>query len=120
LLRHNIDDERQAMKSAFEEFLHAKGDRPFLGGDIPNLADLALYVTLASWFELFWKSPITKTQNRYGAINSFAGCATFIEMRADTSGIAQWYDEMRKAVAEHRGAQLLAEKCKNLEQMSLD
>lgn len=63
---------------------------------------------------------VSNRSNRYGAINSFAGCKTFHEMRAETSGIAKWYDEMQKAVSEHRGAHLLAEKCKNLDQIPLD
>lgn len=86
--RHNIDDERLAMREAFRNFLRAKGpDRRFLGGDQPNLADLALY----------------------GSINSFAGCSTFIEMRKDTD-IGVWFDEMQNVVQSHQGSNLLKAK----------
>ncbi|KAK5968376.1 Prostaglandin E synthase 2 [Trichostrongylus colubriformis] len=42
--RHNITDERQALKNAFDEWMNAIGsNRTFLGGDKPNLADLVGY-----------------------------------------------------------------------------
>jgi len=82
--RHNITDERKAMKDAFKEFLEAKGGRKFMGGDEPNLADLSLY----------------------GAINSFVGCRAFAEMRNETK-IGQWFEDVHTAVAEHRGSKLL-------------
>jgi len=88
--RHKIDDERKAMADAFKHFLSTKGPhRKFLGGDEPNLGDLALY----------------------GAINSFVGCATFEEMRQETD-IGNWFDLVKEAVDSKRGRKLLEQKCK--------
>ena len=36
------------MKDAFKEFLEAKGDRKFMGGESPSLADLSLYGRILS------------------------------------------------------------------------
>lgn len=60
-----------------------------MGGDEPNLGDLALF----------------------GAINSFAGCRTFKEMRKDVPNLSKWFDDVQKAVLERRGSRLLEEKC---------
>jgi len=88
--RHKIDDERKAMADAFKHFLSTKGpDRKFLGGDAPNLGDLALY----------------------GAINSFVGCATFEEMKEQTD-IGKWFDSVKEAVDSKKGRKLLEQKCK--------
>ena len=85
--RHNIEDERKAMKDACETWLKALGDRKFMGGDKPNLADLALY----------------------GAINSFVGCSAFKDMRAETK-IGVWYDDVHKQVIHKEGRSLIAKK----------
>ena len=88
--RHNITDERQAMLDAFNSFLKAKGDdRRFMGGDEPNLGDLALF----------------------GAINSFAGCRTFKEMRKQIPNLSKWFDDVQQAVVERKGSKLLEAKC---------
>uniref|UniRef100_A0A914C4S8 GST C-terminal domain-containing protein n=1 Tax=Acrobeloides nanus TaxID=290746 RepID=A0A914C4S8_9BILA len=87
--KHNIDDERQAIYDACKKWMKAKGDRVFMGGKEPNLADLALY----------------------GAINSFVGCTAFKEMR-EHSDIGTWYDAVHQAVHEKRGSALLVKKCK--------
>jgi microsomal prostaglandin-E synthase 2 len=44
--RHGITDERAALAGALGEWVAAVGDRPFLGGDRPNLADVAVYGVL--------------------------------------------------------------------------
>lgn len=81
------------MLDAFNSFLTAKGDsRPFLGGDRPNLGDLALY----------------------GAISSFAGCRTFKEMRKQVPGLSVWYEDVQKAVLERKGRYLLEDKSKSM------
>ncbi|CAD5229198.1 unnamed protein product [Bursaphelenchus okinawaensis] len=86
--RHNIVDERQSILEACNQFLEAKGkDRVFLGGNEPNLADLSLY----------------------GAITSFAGTRTFAELRKQCD-IGEWFDNVQKAVQEHRGAALIKAK----------
>uniref|UniRef100_A0A7E4ZVK8 Prostaglandin E synthase 2 n=1 Tax=Panagrellus redivivus TaxID=6233 RepID=A0A7E4ZVK8_PANRE len=88
--RHQIDDERAAMKTACETWLAAIGpNRKFLGGDLPNLADLALY----------------------GAINSFVGCRAFEEMRKETR-IGDWYDAVHQKVIQKAGSPLIAAKSK--------
>jgi microsomal prostaglandin-E synthase 2 len=84
--RHGITNEREAMLTAFKEFLSAKGpDRVFLGGDEPNLADLALH----------------------GAITSFLGTTTFQELKEQCE-IGKWFYAVDKAVTEHRGSALVA------------
>lgn len=86
--RHGIEDERQAMLTAFNEFLRAKGpDRVFLGGNEPNLADLELH----------------------GAISSFYGTSTFKELK-EKCDIGKWYDNVGKAIQEHRGSSLVQKK----------
>ncbi|GMR33858.1 hypothetical protein PMAYCL1PPCAC_04053, partial [Pristionchus mayeri] len=84
--RHNIDDERAAMKEACDKWMAALGPtRKFMGGDRPNLADLALY----------------------GAMQSFYGCAAFKEC-CSTGPISEWYARMKSAVDKREGAYLLA------------
>uniref|UniRef100_A0AC35FSB6 Prostaglandin E synthase 2 n=1 Tax=Panagrolaimus sp. PS1159 TaxID=55785 RepID=A0AC35FSB6_9BILA len=85
--RHNIDDERQAMKDACNKWLNALGGRKFMGGDQPNLADLGLY----------------------GAINSFVGCSAFKDMREETK-IGEWYDAVHQMVIQKQGRNLVAAK----------
>jgi microsomal prostaglandin-E synthase 2 len=85
--RHNIDDERKAMRDACQQWLQALAGRSFMGGEKPNLADLALY----------------------GAINSFVGCSTFKEMREHTK-IGEWYDRVHQMVIHKQGRHLLAAK----------
>lgn len=72
--RHGIVDEREAMLVAFNEFLSAKGDRKFLGGDEPNLADLSLH----------------------GAITSFSGTRTYKEL-SEKCDIGKWFDAVDQA-----------------------
>ncbi|PIO63423.1 hypothetical protein TELCIR_14975 [Teladorsagia circumcincta] len=84
--RHNISDERQELKDAFEEWMNAIGPyRTFLGGDKPNLADLAMY----------------------GAMTAFAGCGAFTEA-IESSSIKRWFNAVRVAVQNHEGREMLA------------
>uniref|UniRef100_F1L2G1 Prostaglandin E synthase 2 n=1 Tax=Ascaris suum TaxID=6253 RepID=F1L2G1_ASCSU len=85
--RHGIIDERAAIVDACNQWLAALGDRSFLGGDKPNLADLALF----------------------GAMNSFYGCATFEEMLERTN-IGGWFERMRSEVESHAGSALIRQR----------
>ncbi|WKY15338.1 hypothetical protein Q1695_000656 [Nippostrongylus brasiliensis] len=90
--RHNITDEKKAMVDAFDEWMDAIGpNRKFMGGDSPNLADLAMY----------------------GAMMSFYGCTAFAQMVADRP-IQRWYNDMRTAVKNHEGRALIAARTKAL------
>ena len=73
-----------SMKDAFNEFLEAKGDRPFMGGDSPNLGNFIsiltvhcawyfTYIIHVSTYIIFFLADLAF----YGAINSFSGCAGF-------------------------------------------
>jgi len=84
--RHDIHDERASLFHACDTWIKAIGpDRKFMGGNEPNLADLALY----------------------GAINSFVGCRAFEEMRENTK-IGDWFDRVHEAVVAHSGSRELA------------
>ncbi|KAK6032525.1 glutaredoxin [Ostertagia ostertagi] len=86
--RHNISDERQELKDAFEEWMNAIGpNRTFMGGDKPNLADLAMY----------------------GAMTAFAGCGAFKEA-IESSSIKHWFEAVRSAVQNHEGREMLAKR----------
>ncbi|KAL7069999.1 hypothetical protein ACQ4LE_011175 [Meloidogyne hapla] len=89
--RHHIVDEREEMRKAFDKFMKAKGpERKFMGGEQPNLADLALF----------------------GACNSFFGCIAFSEMCQYDKRLVEWFEAMNMAVKEARGKKLLEAKCK--------
>uniref|UniRef100_A0AC34GQT3 Prostaglandin E synthase 2 n=1 Tax=Panagrolaimus sp. ES5 TaxID=591445 RepID=A0AC34GQT3_9BILA len=92
--RHNIDDERKAMKDACNKWLDALGGRKFMGGEKPNLADLGLY----------------------GAINSFVGCTAFKEMRTETK-IGEWYDAVHQMVIQKQGRSLITAKSAAMEKL---
>ncbi|KAK0402937.1 hypothetical protein QR680_016624 [Steinernema hermaphroditum] len=88
--RHNIEDERKVLFEACDKWVAAIGkNRRFMGGDEPNLADLALF----------------------GAVNSFVGCAAFKEMREKTA-IGPWFDAVKAAVEERQGSKYLAVRAK--------
>jgi len=84
--RHNLHDDARIDLYAFaNEWMKGKGTaRPFMGGQEPNLADLALY----------------------GAITSFEGCPAYDDMRANTQ-IGEWYDAMKPLVNAHAGGRHL-------------
>uniref|UniRef100_A0A914H0I7 Prostaglandin E synthase 2 n=1 Tax=Globodera rostochiensis TaxID=31243 RepID=A0A914H0I7_GLORO len=93
--RHGIKkfEERHAMNEAIKEWFTAKGPhRPFMGGQNPGLADLALF----------------------GAFKSFTGCFAFAEMYNGSKELKTWFDAMETAVAEGRGRVLLELKSRAL------
>ncbi|CAG5134086.1 unnamed protein product [Candidula unifasciata] len=81
--KYNLkDDVRQSLYDACNEWLAAVGkDRPFMGGNQPNLADLAVY----------------------GVLNSIEGCYAFQDALTNTN-IGPWYNRTKKAVQNHSGA----------------
>ncbi|BFZ20736.1 hypothetical protein BsWGS_23775 [Bradybaena similaris] len=81
--KYNLkDDVRQSLYDACNEWLTAVGkDRPFMGGNQPNLADLAVY----------------------GVLNSIEGCYAFQDALTHTQ-IGQWYNRTKTAVQNHHGA----------------
>ncbi|CAI4221541.1 unnamed protein product [Auanema sp. JU1783] len=84
--KHNIDDERTALRDACNAWMDAIGpNRKFMGGDRPNLADISLY----------------------GAMNSFYGCQAFKEVIVAGSRIGDWHTSMKKVVEEHEGRTIL-------------
>lgn len=90
--RHNITDERKALTDAFNDWMNAIGpNRKYMGGDAPNLADLAMY----------------------GAMIAFAGCSAFNEAVVNNP-IERWFSDMRRAVQNHDGRAMIAERTKNL------
>lgn len=83
--KHKITDERQALIDAFADWMEAIGpNRKFLGGNEPNLADLAMY----------------------GAIVAFSGCSAFKEVAANAP-MMRWYTAMHIAVNTHEGRRLI-------------
>jgi len=86
--RHNIKED--ARHSLYDECnfwmksLKKKGT-PFMGGDQPNLADLAVF----------------------GVLNSMVGCQAFSDAR-DNTKIGIWFDLMKAAVEERQGKGMVA------------
>lgn len=82
--RHNLkDDVRQSLYDECNYFAKAvklKGT-PFIGGNEPNLADLAVY----------------------GVLNSIEGCYAFKDL-LNNSNIKTWYYSMKDVVQNHRGS----------------
>ncbi|KAF2897934.1 hypothetical protein ILUMI_08242 [Ignelater luminosus] len=82
--RHNLkDDVRQSLYDECNYFAKAvrlKGT-PFMGGNEPNLADLAVY----------------------GVLNSIEGCYAFKDL-LNNSNIKTWYYSMKDVVQNHRGS----------------
>ncbi|CAD6194966.1 unnamed protein product [Caenorhabditis auriculariae] len=88
--RHGIEDERKALEEACEKWMQAIGpSRRFMGGAKPNLADLALF----------------------GAMNSFYGCRAFKEVILKGK-IAVWWSDMKSAVENHEGRTILEARSK--------
>ncbi|CAH1165678.1 unnamed protein product [Phyllotreta striolata] len=85
--RHNLkDDVRQSLYDECNVWLkavRAKGGR-FLGGDRPNLGDLAVY----------------------GVLSSIEGCRAFEDLLGHTK-IGGWYFEMKEVVGRSEGAKLI-------------
>lgn len=87
--KYNIEEERPALYDAANEWMTAVGqDRPFMGGERPNLADLAVYGVLRSiegldaWHDLIentnigvWYGRVSKSigpASRTNPVSSFA------------------------------------------------
>lgn len=85
--RHNLkDDVRQSLYDECNNWvkaINAKGTK-FMGGDCPNLADLAVY----------------------GVLSSIEGCSAFKDC-LDHTKIGKWYFPMKEAVTQHQGARFV-------------
>ncbi|CAL1547767.1 unnamed protein product [Lymnaea stagnalis] len=79
------EDVRESLYDACNEWVKAVGkERVFMGGDQPNLADLAVY----------------------GILNSIEGCTAFQDALQNTK-IGSWYYRTKAAVNSHQGAHQL-------------
>lgn len=81
--RHNLkDDVRQSLYDECNFWVKEikKKGTPFMGGQKPNLADLAVY----------------------GILNSIEGCYAFQDLQ-EHSTISSWYTNMKQAVRNHEG-----------------
>ncbi|KAM9393507.1 prostaglandin E synthase 2 [Pholidichthys leucotaenia] len=80
--RHNLqDDVRQDLYKAVNDWVAAIGKgRKFMGGDQPNLADLAVY----------------------GVLRVMEGLQAFDDMMANTK-VKYWYRQMERATLNHEG-----------------
>lgn len=86
--RHNIkDDVRQSLYDECNHWMKAlkKKGTPFLGGEQPNLADLATY----------------------GVLNAIEGCEAFKDAREKTK-IGVWFDKMKYVVTNRQGKAMVA------------
>jgi len=81
--RHSIkEDPRESLYDACNHWtkgLNKKGTK-FMGGDKPNLADLAVF----------------------GVLSAIEGCAAFADARRNTA-IGGWFDSMKESVGKRRG-----------------
>ncbi|XP_045626305.2 prostaglandin E synthase 2 [Procambarus clarkii] len=88
--RHQLkDDVRQSFyeeTNVWLEALKKKGTK-FMGGDHPNLSDLAVY----------------------GILTAVEGCEAFHDLKQNTT-ISLWFEHMRETVSQHGGAILTTEK----------
>lgn len=73
--KYAIVDEREALYAAIGSYLDAVGDRDFLGGSEPNMADLSVF----------------------GVVRSVAGLDTFDDLMQNTA-IAPWFARMTDKV----------------------
>ncbi|KAK4873090.1 hypothetical protein RN001_015119 [Aquatica leii] len=84
--RHNLKDNVRISLydecDYFAKAIKAKGT-PFMGGNRPNLADLAVF----------------------GVLNSIEGCIAFQDL-LENSQIKNWYFDMKSSVETHRGSTL--------------
>ncbi|GAB1604960.1 prostaglandin E synthase 2-like [Argonauta hians] len=82
--KHKLhDDVRFSLYEACREWNNALEKRPFMGGEVPNLADLSAY----------------------GVLSSIEGCIAFQELLENTK-IGKWYYRTKDAVVNHKGAGL--------------
>ncbi|XP_077986672.1 prostaglandin E synthase 2-like [Glandiceps talaboti] len=78
---HLKDDVRESLYDGAEKWMRGVGrDRDFMGGDAPNLADLAMY----------------------GVLNAIEGFDAFNDLMKNTN-IKPWYYKTKKAVQSHEG-----------------
>lgn len=85
--RHNLkDDVRESFYDECNTWVRAIGKKgtKFMGGDRPNLADLAVY----------------------GVLSSIEGCDAFKDC-LDRTKIGNWYFSMKEAVTQHQGAHFI-------------
>jgi len=85
--RHNLkDDVRQSLYDQCNFWLKAlnKKGTPFMGGELPNLSDLAVF----------------------GVLTAVEGCEAFSDARRETK-IGAWFDRMKAAVGDRAGRELL-------------
>ena len=75
--KYNIDDERQALYAAVNHWVTSVGDRKFLTGDHPTMADCAVY----------------------GCLRSIRDLQTFQEVMAETQ-MEPWYKRMEQVIGE--------------------
>lgn len=73
--KYAVEDEREALYAALGAFVDAVGDRAFLGGSEPNLADLSVF----------------------GVVRSVVGLDTFDDIMAHST-IAPWFHRMTSKV----------------------
>lgn len=74
--KYSITDERAALHAGIEEWLaDGVGDKPFAGGDRPNLGDIAVF----------------------GALKAIDRTAAYKEIMADTA-VGPWYDRVNQLV----------------------
>lgn len=81
--RHNLkDDVRQSLYDECNHWMKSikKKGTPFMGGDKPNLADLAVF----------------------GVLSAIEGCEAFQDARVNTN-IGTWFDNMKEVVARRQG-----------------
>lgn len=84
--RHALkEDVRQSLYDSCNQWMKAIGTKQkFLGGDLPNLADLAVF----------------------GLLSSIEGCLAFQDLLANTK-IGTWYYNVKEVVSNHGGYQML-------------
>ncbi|KAK3747835.1 hypothetical protein QZH41_015986, partial [Actinostola sp. cb2023] len=75
------DDVRESLYEEGEKWMKAVGNRKFLGGSSPNLADLAVY----------------------GVLSGLEDLDMFKDLMTNTS-MQPWYDRVKMAVKEHEGS----------------
>jgi len=73
--KYNIEDEREALFKALDEWSAAVGDQPYVGGKVPNLGDLAVY----------------------GCIKAIEGLDTHNDLLKNTK-VGPWYQRVKEAV----------------------
>ncbi|KAL9987847.1 hypothetical protein ACROYT_G002219 [Oculina patagonica] len=82
--KYNIkNDVREAMYEEAEKWMKAVGKRKFMGGSVPNLADLAVY----------------------GVLSGLEGLDAFRDLMTHTT-MKPWYDRVKQAVTSHAGAHI--------------